>query len=150
MKDLERGPRAVLPRSRFSNIPRFHFDSRVKLVFASFFPFFTPLFTRFSPVFSRSRPVLVLLTHQIEIFSTWFIAIGPRRTITRLWGMCKVLFCGNKPSALGFCTVFLLGGSKRSGNTTSGAITRQAWDANGRGRGKGGRKRMRLAGRSED
>ena len=51
LKDLERGPRAVLPRSRFSNILRFRFDSRLKPVLPRFFPFFTPFFTCFSTVF---------------------------------------------------------------------------------------------------
>ena len=150
LKDLERGPRAVLPCSRFSNIPRFRFDSRLKPVFASFFPVFHPVLHPFS---TRSRPVLVLLTHQIEIFSTWFIAIGPRRTITRSWSVCKVLFCGSKPSALGFCAVFLFGGkqsgklnNKRSDNTTSMGRQRMRARQGGQEEDAVGRKKRRLEG----
>ena len=64
-KDVERQRTAVLRRSRFSNLARFHFLYRLKPIFFPFQPRFYPFFPVLAPFFSHSCPVLILLSYHI-------------------------------------------------------------------------------------
>ena len=139
MKDLERGPRAVLPRSRFSNIPRFRFDSRLKPVFASFFCRFLP---RFFPVQGPFLYCSHIKSRFFPLGSSPLVHGGPSLGHGRV---CEVLFCGSKPSAR-FLRRVLFGGSKRSGNTTSMGRQRTRARQGGQEEDAVGRKKRRLEG----
>ena len=94
LKDLERGPRAILPRSRFSNIPRFRFDSRLKPVFASFFAVFHPVF---QPFFTRFFPFKAHFCTAHTSNRDFFHLVHRHWSTVDHHSFAEVLFCGSKP-----------------------------------------------------